>query len=92
MISNVVTASISAKEIKLGDGDSTMINRSEQWQKVYEELWVNPIGEAAASSEREIPTDLVAANLDQILMVKETGTGTGEYHYQMTNIIDGGEY
>jgi hypothetical protein len=92
MISGVVTASISAKEIKLGDSDTTMINRSEQWQKVYEELWVNPIGEASATGEREVPTELAAANVDQILMVKETGVGTGVYQYEMTNIIDGGTY
>jgi hypothetical protein len=69
-----------------------MINRSEQWQKVYEELWVNPIGEASATGEREVPTELAAANVDQILMVKETGVGTGVYQYEMTNIIDGGTY
>jgi len=83
------TASIAAKDVKLGNDGSGLVNRSEQWQKVYEELWVNPIGEAALSNEREIPTDLTASEVDKIMMVKAVGES---YKYQMTNIIDGGTY
>ena len=89
-ISTVQTAPISAKEIKLGDSETTMVNRSEQWQKVYEELWVNPIGEAALSGEREVPSALDATHLGKHLTV--VSDGASGYKFEMSNTLDGGTY
>ena len=89
VISTVQAATISAKEVKLGDGETTMVNRSEQWQKVYEELWVNPIGEGTLSGEREVPNDLLASHVGKHLTVIDDA---GTYKFEMTNVIDGGTY
>jgi len=89
VISTVQTAAVSAKEIKLGDSETTMVNRSEQWQKVYEELWVNPIGEGGLSGEREVPNDLLATHVGKHLTVVDDA---GTYKFEMSNVMDGGTY